>query len=171
MLSCARSASRQQPARPMARQTVGLIARRIIGPSACQTNSRAACQTNSRAVFSGSDFSKVRVGSLQLLRCYFELWALFRRYNWVSYRLSNNSPFAHVVSVRLVGNEPAISDQCFGRVEHALPVSDGARAVNMDIAYADGVFGPALKPVEQFLRRRGLLRFPDWWWRLPQSLK
>src|SRR5262249_45115644 len=95
----------------------------------------------------------------------FELWTLFSRfsrYNWASYRLSNNLPFTHVVSVRLVGNEPAISDQCFGRVEHALSISDRVGAEIMNISYADGVFGPAHQPIQQFLRRRSLPRFLVW---------
>src|SRR5262249_48291388 len=108
---------------------------------------------------------------LKPLRCYFELWVLFRRYNRVSYRSSNDLPLMHVVSVCFHGDQPTVFDENFGCIDRALPVSDGARAVDMDIAYADGWLSPTLQPIEQFLRRRSLLRFLGWRSSLSQSFK
>src|SRR5262249_15868625 len=60
-------------------------------------------------------------------------------------------PSTHVVPARLKGEEPAVFDQNFSRVDRALPGPDGVGAVDTDIARADGGLGPVLEPVEQFL--------------------
>src|SRR5262249_61353333 len=76
--------------------------------------------------------------------------------------LSTNLPSTYVVPALIDGAEPAVFDQNFGRVDRALPVPDGVGAVDTDITRADGGFGPVLEPIEQFLRRRRLLRFLGW---------
>jgi len=126
-----------------------------------------------------------RSGSLfvrkELLSCYsryswgpFPLFSRFSCYSWVNYRLSNNLPFKHVVSARLDGDEPAVFDQNFGRVDYSLPVPEGVGSVDTNISRSDGGFGPVLEPVEQFLCGEEFPRHsprPRSWPPLTQSFK
>src|SRR5262245_55423209 len=94
---------------------------------------------------------------LQSLRL-FPLFSRFSCYSWMNYRLSNNLPFMHVVPARLNGDEPAVFDQNFGRVDCSLPVPEGVGSVDTNISRSDGGFGPILEPVEQFLCGEGFPR-------------
>ena len=94
---------------------------------------------------------------LQLLQ--FAPRELLSCYSWVDYGPSNNLPFTHVVAARLVGDEPAVFDQSFGRVDRALSIPDEVGSVDTDISRADGGLGPALEEGEQQLRRLRLLCF------------
>jgi hypothetical protein len=40
-------------------------------------------------------------------------------YSWVDYGFSNDLPFVHVAAARVDGDQPAVFDQNFGRVERA----------------------------------------------------
>jgi hypothetical protein len=75
----------------------------------------------------------------------FPLFSRFSCYSWVNYRFSNNLPFKHVVPAGLDGDEPAVFDQNFGRVDCSLPVPEGVGSVDTNISRADGGFAPALK--------------------------
>src|SRR5262245_19533093 len=116
----------------------------------------------------------------ELLSCYSRygcaLVSRFSCYGWVKYGLSNDLPFAHVVPARLDGDEPAVFDQNFGRVDCSLPVPQGVGSVDTNISPSDGGFGPMLEPVEQFLCGEGFPRlfarlFDRWRPSLTQSFK
>jgi len=102
---------------------------------------------------------------LQLLQ--FAPRELLSYYSWVDYGPSNNLPFTHVVAARLVGDEPAVFDQNFGRVDRALSIPDGVGSVDVDVPPTDGGFGPTLEEGEQQLRRLRLLCFLGRGWSAP----
>src|SRR5262245_22966121 len=90
----------------------------------------------------------------ELLSCYsryswgpFPLFSRFSCYSWVNHRFSHNLPFKHVVPAGLDGDEPAVFDQNFGRVDCYLPVPEGVGSVDTNISRSDGGFGPVLEPV------------------------
>jgi len=69
----------------------------------------------------------------------------------MNYGPSNNLPYTPVVPARFAGDEPAVPDQNLDRIDRALPIPDGAGAVDTDLSRADGGLAPALHPVEQEL--------------------
>ena len=96
----------------------------------------------------------------------------------ISDRPDRDLPPFPVMSVRLEWDEPAALDQNFGQFERALPILSDIGPVTINIARANGGFGPGvLEPVEQYSCLRGswqrsrrgcrLLRWP----RRGQSLK
>ena len=95
--------------------------------------------------------------------CYSCARGLLSCYSRANYRFVNNLPYTPVAPMCLVGDEPAVFDQSFGRVECALPISDGFGAVDTDLACADGGFVPPLEPIEQSLC--GIFAWlADWLW-------
>jgi len=82
-------------------------------------------------------------------------------YSWVNYRFSGNFPFMRIVLPCFEGNEPAMYSQNFSCNDCFPSITDGARAVDKDIARANGRFVPSLEPIEKCLCERGL-RFFGW---------
>jgi|SRR6516162_3443498 len=69
----------------------------------------------------------------------------------LDYKSSSNLPFVGVIPAHFDGGEPSVLDQDSGCSDCTFSVSSGVRAIDVNFSHADGVFGPALQPVEQFL--------------------
>jgi hypothetical protein len=74
----------------------------------------------------------------------------------ISDRPDRDLPPFPVTSVCPEWDEPAALDQNFGQFERALPILSDIGPVTINIARANGGFGPSvLEPVEQYSYRRG----------------
>jgi len=66
----------------------------------------------------------------------------------VNYKPSSNLPFVGVVTAHFDWGEPPVLDQDSSRSDCTFSISGGVRAGDVNFSHADGVFGPALQPVE-----------------------